>query len=268
MGTQQLADAQGVKLVTPPKPEDLDNLEQEIYQLEVNAAVSLGFPVATLSTDLKHAVLVLGVTRYKDVIGTDGHVYRFGVALRAVITVTSTEINFQLTLPTVAAKVQLGDTWASARLMVQGYRGLLGSALPSWQDFDVESYGQYIQKVSELQTKVLDETTNIVPELLGTSAVAPAAGPPGSASLAGQAASPAASLGMVYALRQIAHGRSLGQALDEFKSDDREARAAVEATYADRVGGDAGTQPQQEVKQKADADLLGYVLDHKDLLHR
>lgn len=243
----QPADALAASLPPAPAPDDLGNLEQENYQLEVNAAISLGFPIATLSSNLSHAALLLGSTRYKDVIGPDGHVYRFGVALRALIVVSSAKIDCALTAPIVAAKVQLNAAEASAQMLVQGYKGQL--TLPAWQDFDLDSYSAYMKAVSDIQAKIMGNPDNIAPELLGTSvAVAPTS------------LSVATALGVVYALQALSHGASLSHALDKFSVDDPQALSAIKLAYAERIGHDERARPTEVIQQDARAALLGFHL--------
>jgi hypothetical protein len=199
-------------------------------------------------------MFLLGTTRYKDVVGADGHVYRFGVAIRALIQVNSKKLDFALTLPLVAAKVQLSEADASTQLLVQGYKGKLPSALPSWQDFDVESYGQYMKEVSIFRDAILADETNIVPELLATSAGARSPIPP----------TPVA-LGTLYALTRIAEGDSLYDALREFRIHDEQARQAAEAVYTKMLpGNDSG--PSADVKRAAEQELSDYHLEKEHRL--
>jgi hypothetical protein len=86
-----------------------------------------------------------------------------------------------LTLPVVAAKVELEGAPATAQLFVRGYKGDdLADLLPSWQTFGENSYAQYMKAVSDMQKKIMaDNGKNIQPELVATtvlsSTVPPAA---------------------------------------------------------------------------------------------
>ena len=75
--------------------------------LDAGVAASLGFPVGSLTASSKHQSLLFGVSRWVDLDTADGHVYRFGVALRALVTVTQVQGDGALTLPVVAAKGKL-----------------------------------------------------------------------------------------------------------------------------------------------------------------
>jgi hypothetical protein len=57
--------------------------------MQASLAVKLGFPLSTVSSDDKLTVLLHGITRYADVVD-DGHTYRFGVAVRVLLELSST----------------------------------------------------------------------------------------------------------------------------------------------------------------------------------
>ena len=138
------------KVPVPPETSELADWAPEASSLSVNATASLGLPFGNFSGNLMRDVLMFGSTRWKDVAGGK-HTYRFGVALRAIVVVSDIKGDGALTLPTVAAKVELESARASAQLVVRGYKGgALGGLLPNWQSFGVDSYAQYMAAVSEL----------------------------------------------------------------------------------------------------------------------
>lgn len=234
---------------SPPAPPTVDQLadwSQENYVLDVSVAASLGFPVGSLTASHQHQSLLFGVSRWLDLDTADGHVYRFGIALRALVTVTQIQAQGALTLPVVAAKVELEGARASAQLLVRGYKGdELGSLLPQWQSFGVDSYAAYMQAVSSIQAKIMSDSANIAPQLLATTVVAPTLPPS------------ASSVGMVYALEAIAHGATLTHALDRLRTDDDGVQAAVRAAYHARVGGNDRAQPDRDTQQAARDELHG-----------
>ena len=254
----QLPDAPAVELPESPAANELSSLEEEIYHLDLGAAASLGFPVAEVAGNAEHKVLLLGTSRFKDVTGPNSHIFRFGVAIRSLIVISAVKIDFTLTLPVVAAKVQLNAAEASAQLLLQGYKGPLGTTLPAWGDFDVDSFAQYTQHVSQLQAQILNDAANIVPELLGTSAP--------SVAVNAATPAPASAIGVIYALQAIADGASLSHALDKFRVTELEARAVVRAMYADKVGQDDSARPNQATQEEARTALLGFHLG-RGILH-
>jgi hypothetical protein len=143
---------------------------------------------------------MFGTSRWTD-IASGGHTYRFGVALRAIVVVSDIKGDGALTLPVVAAKVELEGARASAQLLVRGYKGSgLGDLLPAWQTFGVDSYGQYMTAISALQKQIMKDAGNIQPELLATTVVSRKVPAPGVA------------VGTGYGLHAIAEGATLAHA--------------------------------------------------------
>jgi hypothetical protein len=82
--------------------------------------------------------------------------------LRALVVVTDIRVGGGLTLPVVAAQVELENARASAQLMVRGYVGSdVGGLLPTWQSFGVDSCAQYMTAVSTLQKAIWSDAANI-----------------------------------------------------------------------------------------------------------
>jgi hypothetical protein len=245
-----LGDAATQPPPAPPPVEQIADWYQENYTLDISAAANLGFPVGNITPSARHHVLLFGVSRATDISDADGHVYRFGVSLRALVVVTDVKMEGGLTLPVIAAKVELEGARASAQLLVRGYRGDLGPMLPQWQSFGVDSYADYTRAVSEIQTKIFSDPANMVPELLATTVSS------------SELPVPAASIGMVYALDAIAKGVSLVQALDKLEADDRQTRNTVRAVFLARVGEDERARPDDGIREAALTDLQGLHLTH------
>jgi hypothetical protein len=147
--------------------EDLEQLSQEQYNLQESEALSLGYSVATLTTEGSHDLLIFQAARYKD-IDIQGQTYRFGVAVEATITVATAKFQGALTLPVVAANVQLSFAAASSTLAVRGYLPQAPLQLPAWGSFDVGSYADFQATVSKLQDTTLFDNSNIRPVLLAS----------------------------------------------------------------------------------------------------
>ncbi len=214
----------GLNPKSPPRPDvsELACWSQENYQLDTKAAAHLGFPIARLGAELQRTLLIFGTSRWADTDSGDGHVYRFGVALRVLVHVTSTTIKGDVTLPSVAADVQLGNVQASAQLLVRGYNGsTLGTLLPPWQSFDVDSYAAYMAAISAIQNEVMAHDENIVPQLLATTIAGPSL------------PSSAQSVGTVAALRGIADGTSFRNLVDEESQASVEVKDAILQKYTE-----------------------------------
>ena len=139
-------------------------------------AATLGFSVFSLSGSGQHDVLIFQVARYKDV-ANGGDTFRFGVAIEAVITVWVGKFQGNLTLPVVAANVQLSNSTASSDLAVRGYLPKAALHLPPWGSFDVGSYAEFQSTVSTLQDTILFDNDNIKPVLLATTRPVPGSAP-------------------------------------------------------------------------------------------
>ncbi len=252
MSVEDVLAAAGLAPGTPapaaPDPTELDNWAQEAYSLSVNAAASLGFPVGNVTATFQRDALMFGASRWIDVVSGE-HTYRFGVALRAIVVVSEIKGNGALTLPVVAAKVELEGARASAQLLVRGYKGnAMGGLLPAWQTFGVDSYGQYMTAISALQKQIMEDAGNIQPELLATSAVARKVPAPGVA------------VGTVYALHAIAEGATLAHALDKLGTDDGDTVGAVKAHYRAVIGDDDRAVPSPQQQQDARDQMNGFHL--------
>jgi hypothetical protein len=167
-----------LRQAVPPSPpssievsvDDLAEMSQEQYNLKQSDAVTLGYSLVTLSESGTHDVLIFQAARYKDV--ADGeYTFRFGVAIEA----TTEKFEGGLTLPAVAANVQLSNASASSDLAVRGYLPKTALQLPAWGSFDVGSYTEFQTKVSNLQSTVLSDNDSIRPVLLATTKTVPGA---------------------------------------------------------------------------------------------
>lgn len=231
-----------------PPASALNNWQQEQYSLDVTAAASLGFPLGSIQTNLRHQVLMFGSSRWTDVV-SGKHSYRFGVALRALIVVTDIKVNGELNIPSVAAKVQTGDATAMAQLLVRGYKGKsLADELPTWQSFDVAAYGDYMKSISTMQKQVEEDEANIVPELIWTTVNA------------GSLPPATAAVGTVYAYHAISAGKSYIEALQRLSIREQAVVDAIKAVYIARIGPEEQASPPAELQSEAKELLYGLHL--------
>src|SRR5207253_2343062 len=110
-------------------------------------------------------------SRYSDV-RLSGHVYRYGVAIRVLLEVLQSKDQAKLSLPAIAAQVELGLVQANSQLLVMGYVGSIGAQLPAWQEFDVTAFADYMAAVTKLQDLVFGDLANTRPVLLNSSLAA------------------------------------------------------------------------------------------------
>jgi hypothetical protein len=148
----------------PPKPDDLAHWEQRSYQLDVDAAIKLGFPVGSVGGSSRQRVVVMEFSRTADCVGTDGAELRYGVSARLYVRVSDFEASAKLNIPLVAAEAQLNRVETESGLSVHGYVGAIN--LPPAKPFSVETYVELMQKLSEIQAQIASDTPNIRPTVL------------------------------------------------------------------------------------------------------
>jgi hypothetical protein len=161
----------------PQSGNDLTQLGQEQYNLELGIAASLGYAVFELSAGVKHDVLIFQAARYKD-INVAGETYRYGVVVEATIIATTANLKVGATLPVIAANVQLTDDQASSEIAVRGFAPAQPITLPPWGSFDVDGYSAFQASVTQLQKDVLFNNEQIRPVLLATTNTPTLADPP------------------------------------------------------------------------------------------
>lgn len=150
-----------------PTASQLGDWQQESYQLSSDLAVKLGFPIGSGDAAEKMRILLFGTSRFKDV-QVDGHTHRYGVAIRVLVEISSTEATVKLSPPTIAAQVELGIVQATSQLLVTGYTGDISDEMPDWQSFDVNAYADFMNSVNAVKAKVFKDAAHIKPELLSS----------------------------------------------------------------------------------------------------
>ncbi|MGQ0840023.1 hypothetical protein [Actinokineospora sp.] len=151
-------------------PQSAPNLQyaqwtSSIYQLEQQAAVEAGFTLGSVKASADYRLLVIDVarsavrkiprTRRSE---TWGYGYRLLVEISDVSNVTS------LTLPAIAASVELGQVKASVRLEVNGYTGSeLWNELPVPRPLDVDTYKDYIAAAKRIQKAFFEHPDKALP---------------------------------------------------------------------------------------------------------
>jgi hypothetical protein len=153
--------------VEVPSADSLATWQQESYQLDAKFAASVGFPLWGAETTDHLKVMLFGISRYEDV-RSGVHVYRYGVAIRVLLEIFDSENQAKVSLPAIAAQVELDILQANSQLIVLGYVGNIGPQLPDWQAFDVNNYANYMAAVSKLQAQVFGDVANTKPVLLSS----------------------------------------------------------------------------------------------------
>src|SRR5690242_4345945 len=105
-----------------PNPGELDTWSQQTFNLSRSAAIGLGFSLGSIDVKGEQRVLVAEAARYKEVPDSDNkYRLRYGVALRLVVEATDLSGDTSISLPLLAAKVQVGQARTSTNLLLRGY---------------------------------------------------------------------------------------------------------------------------------------------------
>lgn len=150
---------------------DCKSWTSAIYQYERSAALAAGFTVGSIKVKGEYRLLVMDVARTAKHINGD-NVEVWGYGYRLLVEVNQVEAVAQLTLPAIAASVELGTAEAAVRLDINGYQGdKMWDLLPQPQPLDVESYREYLQAASRVQKLFASDVDNAVPVMLSQGAV-------------------------------------------------------------------------------------------------
>jgi hypothetical protein len=207
---------------SPPQATELGQLLDQRFEVHSRFAAELGGAFFSVSASGRRLIIVQDFYRAAPCQTEDGTDVLYGASVRLLIGVSGFEANAKLTLPVIAAAVQLGNMQARYRLEMKGYRGKVGDLLAEPDELNVETYIKLIQSVRELRKRIADDTSNIFPEPLFLDVPNE---PDQSALLRG-------SVGSVFALSQIADGRSLFESRRVVDNWSDEAQAAIEDVYS------------------------------------
>jgi hypothetical protein len=239
-----LAPSARLSCQNPPKASDLSQWKQNYFSLDTNAAAKLGFVIGAVSGSVRQRVIVSEFSRSATCTADDGSTeLSYGVSVRLVVHVSNYEASGSFALPYIAAEAQFGRAQAHSNLRVDGYvGGQLAQLIPPIQAFTVETYVDLMQKVSEIQQLISSDVENLrpmllhIPEQLDTS----------------EEEEIDSALGLVWALSNLAEGRSLDTAKREFpRPQSVTALGKIESTYANAMGSIVDGNPNLEARSWA-----------------
>lgn len=232
---------------------DLADWEQYSWTLTADEAIQLGFTLGSVSQSAKSQVFVREFSRTTQVERPPGPPERWGIAVRLVIEATGFDGHAKLTLPALAAEVQLSAKQAECRLKVLGYRGNdVAAHFPDFTTFDVESYAQVMANMTQLRDLLgAAQDQDIQAELLQKAQT----------TTTGASSARRTQLGLVLGLYSLAEGLTLAQALQSVRhSDPPELATGLRQAYQEIVGTGIGVEfAAPTVAQRAAArdDLAG-----------
>ncbi len=207
-----------------PLPPDWDS---HVYQLDAHAALELGFTLGSVAVTANTKLLVMDTVRSATV-RRGRRTQRWGCGYRLEVAVGEVAAEGRLTLPAIAASVEIGSTEASVSLSVKGYTANdLWDVIPPPRPLDVDTYKTYLEAASAIQQRFKALGDGAVSVLLASSDAQTDMLIDGV-----QEADLAASVAAVWALRSLEAGRVLAQALEDFADEDDVAlRDVIGGTY-------------------------------------
>lgn len=230
---------------------DLTDWEQYSWTLTAEEAAEVGFTLGSVSQSAKSQVFVREFSRTTTVESPGNPQERWGIAVRLVIEATGFDGHAKLTLPALAAEVQLSSKQAECRLKVLGYRKAgIADHFPDFTSFDVESYAQIMDNMTQLRNLLgAAQDGDVEVELLQRAQITTT-----TASSARRE-----KLGVVLGLYSVSEGLTLMQALQSVRhSDPPELERGIRDAYRELVGeGHDLAAPTVAQRAAARDDLAG-----------
>lgn len=230
-------------------PRTLGDWALESYFAGGSRAASLGYSGAEAKANSRSQVFVYDFSRYVDVDAGD-HTERWGVAVRYAVTVTGLSADGGMSIPLLAARLELEKAQQSVSLRVRGYTNdslnELIAQVPL--SLDVESFQSVIELTRKIQRQVAGGMTEhpefVRPALLAVN------------SKYEQQVNALDSIATAFALASIKKGRAYDHCLQEAvmrAGQDATTAAAVSASIAEVYRNLLGENFQ-------DAELTGWAI--------
>jgi len=150
----------------PVQVGDLNRWDLLDTQLTTRAALKIGLPVASAAAGFMSTVVVRDFRWYCST--TDGELVReYGTSVRIVITAWEAKLEGNLTLPSLAAKAQLGAVQSSSHISILGFRDpAVGRLLPAFSTLGVDSYSDFMKATDAARVYISDHSGAVDPVLL------------------------------------------------------------------------------------------------------
>jgi hypothetical protein len=207
--------------------------ESHVYQLDRRAALDLGFTVGSVTATANTRLLVMDTVR-AETIQVGPRTQRWGCGYRLQIEISDIATTGRLTLPWIAASVELGQTEASISLHVKGYpKNDLWDVIPDPEPLTVESYKHYLEAASNIKDKFNELGDAAISVLLASDDPKSEIGVGGITDV-----ELAESSAIVWGLKSIDREWILAEALDEFPSPREQSLVEVVEGVYRRIRGD------------------------------
>ena len=137
-----LSAAEEVVLIPPSAMPILDRWDVKTHKYRQEIAGKIGFLTGLFSGSGKKvsAGVIHEAKRYCVQQTAEGRKFEVGVSVRLSVATTSVDVNFELSIPNLAASAQLGQSDARIGISVVGFVGPVGDLLPAPEDLNVENF--------------------------------------------------------------------------------------------------------------------------------
>ncbi|MBV9495035.1 MAG: hypothetical protein JOZ54_12370 [Acidobacteria bacterium] len=248
VGSDLVLKGKGVDPATiPQKLDELGELESYTYDLTVRQAGELNIPIiGSVSGGTNRRVVVYEWSRFKEVPGDDGTIYRYGYAIRFCLTVSNFDLKGKLSLSFLSAQAEIGMIQASWLMQVRGLAGpKIDEVVLPPQDLDVKTFVIAQQSLKAAIAAANDASTKFV------SGIVVAKKDPLSAESQYRAAAVA-----TFALSAIQRGRKKADCISRLGSSESADLDVVDEVYTFLAVG--ATDPTNAAKHQA-REILGGI---------
>lgn len=151
-----LSTAEQVVPVPPSAMPILDRWDVKTHKYRQEIAVKIGFLAGLFSGTGKKvsAGVIHEAKRYCIQQTAEGRKFEVGVSVRLSVATTAVNIEFELSIPNLAASAQLGQSDARIGISVIGFVGPVGDLLPAPEDLNVENFAVFTNAAKDIQKRV------------------------------------------------------------------------------------------------------------------
>ena len=147
----------------PVTRDELTDWDFSIYTYEREAAAEAGFAVGSIKVEGGYRLLVIDAARSANFVNGQ-KTEKWGYGYRLMVEVNNVETIGSLTLPAIAASVELRKAEAQVRLRVNGWKGdALWGKLPAPKPLGVDSYREFLEVAGQIQRSFGEHPDMAVP---------------------------------------------------------------------------------------------------------
>ncbi len=139
---------------TSAKPLENWIVEAQIYKDAAAANVGFFASLFSMSADTVSAGVIHDAMRFTFERNEHNRKLKVGVSVKLVVATEATNIDFDISLPNLAADAQLNGSNSRIGIYVNGYAGPLADLLPAPSKLDVETAMEYMESFRDIQRRV------------------------------------------------------------------------------------------------------------------